>query len=231
MGKISKKQQEIRKSVKPGSVYPILNAIEILKKFASSKFTESVDVSINLGIDSRKPDQNVRATVNMPHGLGKAVKVAVFAQGDNAEKARAAGADVVGFQDLADRIKGGDTDFDVIIATPDAMPIVGALGQILGPRGLMPNPKVGTVTPNVAAAVTNAKAGQVRCKPDKNGIIHCKIGSINFEESSIVDNLAALIAELRKVKPPAAKGVYLKKITLSTTMGAGLSIDIASIPV
>lgn len=231
MAKISKKQKQVQSKVKPLHLYPIIEAIELLQELKSTKFEESVDLSCNLGIDPRKSDQAVRFSVNLPKGLGKQVRVAVFAQGDNAEKAKAAGADIVGMQDLAAQIKAGELNFDVVIATPDTMGVVGTLGQILGPRGLMPNPKVGTVTTNVEAAITNAKAGQVRCKPDKNGIIHCKIGSINFNAKDIEENVAALVEALRKAKPLSAKGVYLKKITLSSTMGPGLSIDIPSIPV
>ena len=230
-GKLSKKQQEINKTLKIGMLYSVKDAIDHLKKFASKKFDESVDLNVNLGIDPRKSDQSIRLSTNLPKGLGKQVRVAVFAQGDNAEKAKNAGADIVGFQDLAAQIKAGQMDFDVLIATPDAMALVGALGPILGPRGLMPNPKVGTVTTNVELAVNNAKAGQVRSKPDKNGIIHCKIGSIKFSSEDIIENLVALIADLKKAKPSSSKGVYLKKITLSTTKGPGLTIDINSITV
>ncbi|STX50248.1 50S ribosomal protein L1 [Legionella busanensis] len=231
MAKLSKKQQKIREKVKTNYLYPAPEAIDIIKEFASSKFEESVDISVNLGVDPRKSDQVVRTSTNLPKGTGKKVRVAVFAQGDNAKKAKDAGADIVGFEDLADQIKAGELDFDVVIATPDAMRIVGQLGQILGPRGLMPNPKVGTVTMNVEAAVTDAKAGQVRYRTDKNGIIHCTVGKVHFSAEDLIENIAALIADLKKAKPASSKGVYLKKITLSSTMGPGLPIDLASIPV
>jgi large subunit ribosomal protein L1 len=231
MTNLSKKQQKIREKVKPAHLYNVTEAIGILKEFSSKNFKESLDISINLGIDARKSDQVVRSSTNLPKGTGKVVRVAVFAQGDNAEKAKKAGADIVGFEDLADKIKAGEMNFDVVIATPDAMRIVGQLGQILGPRGLMPNPKVGTVTMNVEAAVTDAKAGQVRYRTDKNGIIHCTVGKVEFLEADIIENISALIVDLRKAKPTASKGVYFKKITLSSTMGPGIPIDIASIPV
>ncbi|RMX17851.1 50S ribosomal protein L1 [Legionella jordanis] len=228
---ISKKQRKIRETVKPNQLYNAADAISILKDFASKKFDESVDISVNLGVDPRKSDQVVRSSTNLPKGTGKKVRVAVFAQGENATKAKNAGADIVGFEDLAEKIKAGEMDFDVVIATPDAMRIVGQLGQILGPRGLMPNPKVGTVTPNVEAAVNDAKAGQVRYRTDKNGIIHCTVGKLTFSADDLIENIAALIADLRKAKPSSAKGIYFKKISLSSTMGPGLPIDIASIPV
>lgn len=228
---LSKKQQQIREKVKSNFVYNATDAIALLKEFASKKFVESIDISVNLGVDPRKSDQVVRTSTNLPKGTGKKVRVAVFAQGDNAAKAKSAGADIVGFEDLAEKVKAGEMDFDVVIATPDAMRIVGQLGQILGPRGLMPNPKVGTVTTNVEAAVTDAKSGQVRYRTDKNGIIHCTVGKLDFAAEDIVENIAALIVDLRKAKPASSKGVYLKKITLSSTMGPGLPIDIASIPV
>lgn len=231
MVSLSKKQQKIRETVKPGHLYNMVEAVGILKQFASSKFSESVDISVNLGVDPRKSDQVVRTSTNLPKGTGKTVRVAVFAQGDNATKAKNAGADLVGFEDLADKIKAGEMDFDVVIATPDAMRIVGQLGQILGPRGLMPNPKVGTVTTNVEAAVSDAKSGQVRYRTDKNGIIHCSVGKVEFSAEDLMENVAALIVDLKKAKPASSKGVYLKKITLSTTMGPGLPIDIASLPV
>lgn len=231
MSNLSKKQQKIRETVKPNYSYSATEAIGLLKQFASSKFKESVDISVNLGVDPRKSDQVVRTSTNLPKGTGKVVRVAVFAQGDNATKAKNAGADIVGFEDLAEQIKAGNLDFDVVIATPDAMRIVGQLGQILGPRGLMPNPKVGTVTMNVEAAVSDAKSGQVRYRTDKNGIIHCTVGKADFAAEDLIENIAALLVDLRKAKPSSAKGVYFKKITLSTTMGPGLSIDINSIPV
>ncbi|MBN9231636.1 MAG: 50S ribosomal protein L1 [Legionella sp. 40-6] len=231
MSNVTKKQKRISEVVKPGQQYAATDAIEVLKQFASEKFLESIDISINLGVDPRKSDQVVRSSTNLPNGTGKTVRVAVFAQGENATKAKEAGADLVGFEDLAEQIKGGSLDFDVVIATPDAMRIVGQLGQVLGPRGLMPNPKVGTVTPNVAEAVKNAKSGQVRYRTDKNGIIHCTVGKINFSAQAIIENIQALIVDLRKAKPTSAKGQYLKKISLSTTMGPGLAIDISSLPV
>ncbi|QDP71301.1 50S ribosomal protein L1 [Legionella israelensis] len=231
MAKLSKKQKQIREVIKLNHLYEAKEAIDVIKKFASGKFNESMDISVNLGVDPRKSDQVVRSSTNLPKGTGKKVRVAVFAQGDNAEKAKEAGADIVGFEDLAEQIKAGNMDFDVVIATPDAMRIVGQLGQILGPRGLMPNPKVGTVTTNVEAAVKDAKSGQVRYRTDKNGIIHCTIGKVDFSPEDILENAAALINDLKKAKPAAAKGVYIKKITFSSTMGPGLPIDIASIPV
>lgn len=231
MKKPSKKQQAIQKQIKPGQIYTLADAVKILKTFASKKFNEAIDVAVNLGIDPRKSDQMVRGATSLPKGTGKVVRVAVFAQGEHAEKARNAGADVVGFDDLAERIKAGDMPFDVVIATPDAMRIVGQLGQILGPRGLMPNPKVGTVTMNVEAAVNDVKSGQVRYRTDKNGIIHCTVGKVSFSESDIAENIAALLADLRKAKPTSAKGVYLKRLTLSSTMGPGLTIDLSSVSV
>jgi large subunit ribosomal protein L1 len=223
MAKLSKKIQKIRETVKPNYTYDASEAISVLKEFASKNFCESVDISVNLGVDPRKSDQVVRTSTNLPKGTGKKVRVAVFAQGDNATKAKNAGADIVGFEDLAEQIKAGNLDFDVVIATPDAMRLVGQLGQILGPRGLMPNPKVGTVT--------DAKSGQVRYRTDKNGIIHCTVGKLNFSAEDLIENISALIVDLRKAKPTSSKGVYFKKITLSSTMGPGLTIDIASIPV
>lgn len=231
MASLSKKQQNIRKKVIPNQSYKVLEAIEVLKEFSSNKFREGVDIAVNLGVDPKKSDQVVRSATNLPKGTGKVVRVAVFAQGENAEKARAAGADIVGFEDLAEKIKAGATDFDVVIATPDAMRLVGQLGQVLGPRGLMPNPKVGTVTTNVSAAVSDAKSGQVRYRTDKNGIIHCSVGKADFEAKDLVENIAALLADLKKAKPTSSKGIYIKKITLSTTMGPGITIDPASIVV
>lgn len=231
MSKVSKKQKKILELMKQNHLYPASEAINLLKQFASSKFRESVDISVNLGIDARKSDQVVRSSTNLPKGTGKVVRVAVFAQGDNATKAKDAGADIVGFEDLADKIKSGSMDFDVVIATPDAMRIVGQLGQILGPRGLMPNPKVGTVTTNVESAVKDAKSGQVRYRTDKNGIIHCTVGKVDFQADDIIENIVALINDLKKAKPTSSKGQYLKKISLSTTMGPGIAIDISSIPV
>lgn len=205
--------------------YPLDEALKIIKDTASAKFDESVDVAINLGIDAKKSEQNVRGTAVMPRGTGKKVRVAVFAEGAQAEAARNAGADIIGFQDLADQIKQGKIDFDLAIATPEAMRVVGSLGQILGPRGLMPNPKVGTVTPNVAKAVENAKAGQVQFRTDKAGLVHCAIGKASFEVEALKENFMSLMAALNKIKPSAAKGVYLKKVTLSTTMGPGIRLD------
>ncbi len=229
MAGLSKRMRDIREKVEPGRLYAVDEALALLKELSSVKFDESVDVSVNLGVDPRKSDQVVRGATVLPNGTGKSVRVAVFAQGENAEAARAAGADVVGFEDLAETIKAGNLDFDIVIATPDAMRIVGQLGQILGPRGLMPNPKVGTVTPDVAAAVKNAKAGQVQYRTDKGGIVHCTIGKVSFEVPALRENLQALLDALRKAKPSTAKGVYMKKVTLSTTMGPGIVIDQASL--
>lgn len=229
MAKLSKRKKAINEKVEPGKLYGFDEAVELLKSLPASKFEESFDVSVNLGIDPRKSDQNVRGACVLPNGTGKTVRVAVFAQGENATKATEAGADVVGFEDLAEQIKGGDLNFDVVIATPDAMRVVGQLGQVLGPRGLMPNPKVGTVTPDVVTAVNNAKAGQVRFRADKGGIIHCSIGKVGFDASALQGNLKALLADLQKAKPASAKGVYLKKISVSTTHGPGLTIEQGSI--
>jgi len=209
--------------------YGLEEALGLVKEFANVKFQESVDVAVNLGVDPRKSDQVVRGSTVLPNGTGKTVRVAVFAQGPNADAAEEAGADVVGFEDLAERIKGGDLAFDVVIATPDAMRIVGPLGRVLGPRGLMPNPKVGTVTPDVAGAVGNAKAGQVRYRTDKAGIIHCPIGKVDFDSAKLKENLEALLADLNKAKPSSAKGIYMKKVSVSTTMGPGLQVDQASL--
>jgi large subunit ribosomal protein L1 len=225
MAKLSKRLQAIREKLEPGKLYPIEDALNMLREIPKLKFEESVDVSVNLGVDPRKSDQVVRGSTVLPNGTGKTVRVAVFAQGENADKARAAGADIVGFEDLAEDVKKGMMDFDVVIATPDAMRVVGTLGQILGPRGLMPNPKTGTVTPDVEGAVNNAKAGQVRYRTDKAGIIHCSIGKADFEAAALKENLQALLNDLVKAKPSAAKGIYLKKITVSTTMGPGISVD------
>ncbi|MGF1527666.1 MAG: 50S ribosomal protein L1 [Candidatus Competibacterales bacterium] len=225
MGKLSKRLQAIREKVDSTKLYPIDKALSLLKETATAKFTESVDAAVNLGVDPRKSDQVVRGSTVLPHGTGKQVRVAVFAQGANADAATAAGADRVGFEDLAEAMKGGELDYDVVIASPDAMRIVGQLGRVLGPRGLMPNPKVGTVTPNVSEAVKNAKAGQVRYRTDKTGIIHCGIGKIDFQPQAIQENLQALVVDLQKAKPATSKGIYLRRITLSTTMGPGLTID------
>ena len=229
MAKISKRMRAIREKVEATKAYEINEAVELLKELASAKFKESIDVSVNLGIDSRKSDQNVRGATVLPHGTGREVRVAVFTQGANAEAATAAGADIVGMDDLAAQVKAGELNFDVVIASPDAMRVVGQLGQILGPRGLMPNPKVGTVTPDVATAVKNAKSGQVRYRNDKAGIIHTTIGKVDFEAAQIKENLEALLKALSKAKPASAKGQFIKKISLSTTMGAGVSIDTATV--
>ncbi len=231
MAKPSKRQRAIAERVEPGRAYAIDEAVALLNECAKTKFKESVDVAVNLGIDPRKSDQAVRGATTLPHGTGKTTRVAVFAQGDNAEKARAAGADTVGFEDLAETIKGGTIDFDVLIATPDAMRLVGQLGKVLGPRGLMPNPKTGTVTPDVVTAVKNAKSGQVQFRADKAGIVHGSVGKVGFGAKEIKENLEALIADLKKAKPSSAKGIYLKKIVLSTTMGPGVAIDQASLEV
>lgn len=229
MSKLSRRVRDFREKVEDGKQYPIDEAVNLLTELSSVKFTESIDVSINLGVDPKKSDQVVRGATVLPNGTGKDVRVAVFAQGDKAEEATAAGADIVGMDDLAASIKEGKLDFDVAIATPDAMRVVGKLGQILGPRGLMPNPRLGTVTPDVSVAVKNAKAGQVRYRTDKNGIVHGGIGKVGFEASAIKENIEALVADLKRVKPASAKGIYLKKIVLSTTMGAGILIDQASL--
>jgi len=229
MAKLTKRQKAINEKVEIGKIYGFSDAVELIKSLPVSKFEESVDVSINLGIDPRKSDQNVRGACVLPNGTGKTVRVAVFAQGENATKATEAGADVVGFDDLAAQIKGGDLNFDVVIATPDAMRVVGQLGQVLGPRGLMPNPKVGTVTPDVVTAVTNAKSGQVRFRADKGGIIHCSIGKVNFDAAALQGNLEALLINIQKAKPASAKGIYLKKVSVSTTHGPGLVVEQASL--
>ncbi len=231
MAKLTKRQKTMAEKLDITKNYSLSDALDLLKDLASAKFAESVDVSINLGIDPRKSDQVVRGSTVLPNGTGKTVRVAVFAQGENAEKATAAGADIVGFEDLAEDIKKGEMNFDVVIATPDAMRVVGKLGQILGPRGLMPNPKVGTVTPDVETAVKNAKAGQVRYRADKGGIVHCSIGKVDFEVPALVENLNALLADLHKAKPPSAKGTYMKRVTVSSTMGPGVKVDQASLKV
>lgn len=229
MPKLSKKRKLMIDKVESDKSYSIEEAVSLISEFASGKFTESLDVSINLGVDPRKSDQVVRGSTILPAGTGKDVKVAVFAQGENAGKATAAGADIVGFEDLAESIQGGNLDFDVVIATPDAMRVVGKLGTVLGPRGLMPNPKVGTVTTDVETAVKNAKSGQVRFRTDKNGIVHGGIGKVGFDGSAVKSNLEALLSDLRKAKPASAKGVFIKKVVLSSTMGPGLQIDQSSL--
>ena len=229
MAKLGKRMQQIREKIQPGRIYPIDDALGLIKECSSAKFLESIDVAVNLGVDPRKSDQVVRGATVLPNGTGKTVRVAVFAQGANADAAKEAGADVVGFEDLADQVKAGQLDFDVVIASPDAMRVVGQLGPVLGPRGLMPNPKVGTVTPDVAGAVRNAKGGQVRYRTDKTGIIHCSIGKSDFAVDALRENLQALLADLQKAKPATAKGVYMKRITVSSTMGPGVSVDHASL--
>ncbi|MAC48003.1 MAG: 50S ribosomal protein L1 [Oceanospirillum sp.] len=231
MAKLTKRAKLIREKVDANKTYSVAEALALLSELSTVKFKESVEVAVNLGVDPRKSDQVVRSATVMPNGTGKDVRVAVFTQGANADAAKEAGADVVGMDELAAEMKGGDLNYDVVIASPDAMRVVGQLGQILGPRGLMPNPKVGTVTPDVAGAVKNAKSGQVRYRTDKNGIIHTAIGKVDFSADAIKGNLEALVADLKKLKPSSSKGVYLKKITLSSTMGPGLTIDIADLAV
>jgi large subunit ribosomal protein L1 len=231
MATVFKRQKPWTERVKPGQQYPIDEAVTIIKEFANAKFDETVDVAINLGIDPAKSDQQVRGSTVMPHGTGKTVRVAVFTQGKNADAAREAGADIVGFEDLAEKVTQGQMDFDVVIASPDAMRVVGKLGQILGPRGLMPNPKVGTVTPDVAGAVRNAKAGQVRYRCDKAGIVHCSIGKASFKPEALKENLLALIADIQKHKPSTSKGVFLQRVSVSSTMGPGIAVDRASLGV
>jgi len=225
MARLSKREKAIRARLTPGKIYPINEVLDLLKEVATAKFVESVDVAVNLGVDPRKSDQVVRGSTVLPHGTGKSVRVAVFAQGANVEAAKEAGADLVGLEDLAAAVKAGELNFDVVIASPDTMRVVGQLGQILGPRGLMPNPKVGTVTTDVATAVRNAKAGQVRYRTDKVGIIHCSIGKVDFEPLKLQENLQALLGDLKKAKPATSKGIYMRKVTLSTTMGPGLPVD------
>lgn len=229
MAKLTKRKQMIREKLERGKLYPVNEAFELLKELSTVNFVESVDVSVNLGVDPRKSDQMVRGSTVLPNGTGKSVRVAVFAQGENAEAAKEAGADVVGMDDLAEQMKGGDLDYNVVIATPDAMGVVGRLGPVLGPRGLMPNPKVGTVTTDVAEAVRNAKAGQVRYRTDKGGIIHASIGKVDFETDKLVQNLEALVNDLHKLKPSTSKGTYMKRITVSSTMGPGVTVDASSI--
>jgi large subunit ribosomal protein L1 len=229
MAKLSKRTRAIRAKVKPNTTYPLGEALKLVRETANAKFDESVDVAVVLGIDAKKSDQSVRGSVVLPEGTGKSVRVAVFTQGPKAEEAKAAGADVVGFEDLAAKVKGGFMDFDVVIASPDAMRIVGQLGQVLGPRGLMPNPKVGTVTPDVAGAVKNAKAGQVQFRADKAGIIHCTIGRASFDAERLKANMTALIDALNKAKPASSKGIYLRKLAVSSTMGIGVRVDLTSL--
>lgn len=231
MAKLTKKQKLISEKVDANKQYAVADAFGLIKELPKAKFAESVDVSVNLGVDPRKSDQVVRGSTVLPNGTGKTVRVAVFAQGENADIAKEAGADIVGFEDLADQVKKGELNFDVVIATPDAMRVVGQLGQILGPRGLMPNPKVGTVTPDVKTAVTNAKSGQVQYRTDKAGIIHCPIGSVEFDSKALEENLNSLLEALVKAKPSSAKGVYLKKVSVSSTMGPGLNLDQSSLSV
>ena len=225
MAKLSKRVRAFREKVDANHSYPVDEAVALLKEFGTAKFNETVEVAVNLGVDARKSDQGVRGATTLPHGTGSEVRVAVFAQGESADKAKELGADFVGMEELAEQIKGGMMDFDVVIASPDAMRVVGTLGQVLGPRGLMPNPKTGTVTPDIEAAVENAKAGQMRFRSDKNGIVHGGIGKVSFEPDAIKGNLIAVLADLKKAKPAAAKGVYVRKVTLSTTMGPGVTID------
>lgn len=229
MGRDSKRYRGIRAAVDSSKSYPLVDALELVKRNATAKFDESIDLAVNLGVDAKKSDQQVRGSVVLPKGTGKTKRVAVFAQGDKAKDALAAGADVVGFEDLAEKVKGGFMEFDVVIATPDAMRVVGGLGQILGPRGLMPNPKVGTVTQDVVQAVKNAKAGQVQYRTDKGGIIHCSIGRASFSVESLRENLIALVDALNKAKPASSKGVYLRKIAVASTMGAGVRVDQATL--
>jgi large subunit ribosomal protein L1 len=229
MAKLSKRFKTIKDKVDRNKTYPFDNAVALVKECATAKFNESIDVSVQLGVDAKKSDQVVRGSVVLPAGTGKTVRVAVFASGEKAEQAKAAGADIVGMEDLAERIKGGDMPFDIVIASPDTMRIVGTLGQILGPRGLMPNPKVGTVTPDVATAVKNAKAGQVQYRTDKGGIVHATIGRKSFSDADLKSNLVALIEALNKAKPASSKGIYLRKVSLSSTMGAGVRVDQGSL--
>ena len=225
MAKLSKRVRAFREKVDANQSYPLDEAVALIQEFGTAKFNETVEVAVNLGVDARKSDQGVRGATTLPHGTGAEVRVAVFAQGESAKKAKELGAEFVGMEDLAEQIKGGMMDFDVVIASPDAMRVVGTLGQVLGPRGLMPNPKTGTVTPDIEAAVQNAKAGQMRFRSDKNGIVHGGIGKVSFEPDAIKGNLIAVLADLKKAKPASAKGVYVRKVTLSTTMGPGVTID------
>lgn len=231
MGALSKRRKESLEKLAALEAIPVAEAVALLKEIRGAKFVESMDVAINLGIDAKKTDQAVRGSTVLPRGTGKQARIAVFASGEAADSAKAAGADVVGMEDLAEKMKSGDLNYDVVIAAPDAMKVVGGLGQVLGPRGLMPNPKVGTVTADVAGAVKNAKLGQVRYRTDKGGIVHCTIGRVEFEVDSLVENLSALLADIKKLKPSSAKGVYFKRVTLSTTMGPGIVVDLASLPI
>lgn len=231
MTALSKRRKEIVSGVDKETLYAINEALELVKTRATAKFDESIDVAVRLGIDARKSDQNVRGAVVLPNGTGKTVRIAVFAQGDKAEAAQKAGADAVGFEDLAEKMQGGDINYDVVIATPDAMRVVGKLGQILGPRGLMPNPKVGTVAADVVGAIEKAKAGQVRYRNDKNAIIHCSVGKSSFDAQALQQNIEALLADLKKMKPAVAKGVYLKKLSISSTMGVGVNVDMTTVSV
>lgn len=229
MTKISKRQRAIKEKLTPGKIYTAIEAIELLQSLPKAKFAESLDISLNLGVDPRKSDQMVRGATVLPHGTGRILRVAVFAQGEKQKEATQAGADVVGFEDLVETVKNGEINFDIVIATPDAMRIVGKLGQVLGPRGLMPNPKVGTVTNDIALAVKNAKGGQVQYRTDKAGLVHCSVGKVAFTATQLVENLTSIVVDLKKLKPSQAKGVYFKKLTLSTTMGPGLVVDVNSL--
>lgn len=230
MGAITRRQKKFHELVDPGKVYAVGQAIDLLKNCATAKFRESVDIAVNLGIDAKKSDQNVRGSTVLPHGSGKSVRVAVFAQGGNADQAKSAGADAVGMEDLANSMKNGELNYQVVIAEPAAMRVVGGLGQLLGPRGLMPNPKTGTVTADVAAAVKNAKAGMAKYRTDKAGVVHCAIGSADFEAKDLLENLTAVLRDLRRLKPATSKGQYIRRLTLSTTMGPGVAVDLASLP-
>jgi large subunit ribosomal protein L1 len=230
MTTVTKRQKLFAQKVQPGKTYALEQALDILKTCATAKFRESVDLAVNLGVDAKKSDQNVRGSTTLPHGNGKTVRVAVFAQGAKAQEAKDAGADEVGMDDLAAKMKGGDLDFGVVIASPDTMRVVGGLGQVLGPRGLMPNPKTGTVTPNVAEAVRNAKSGQARYRTDKAGIVHCAIGAADFDKAKLQENLLAVLRDIRRQKPATSKGIFIKKVVLSTTMGPGVPVDVSTLP-
>lgn len=230
MAKVSKRAKLFAEKVQPGKAYPLDEALALVAECANAKFRESVDIAINLGVDARKSDQNVRGSTVLPHGSGKSVRVAVFAQGAKAEEARAAGADAVGMEDLAEQMKGGDLSYQVVIAEPAAMRVVGALGQLLGPRGLMPNPKTGTVTPDVATAVGNAKAGMAKFRTDKGGVVHCAVGAADFSADQLRDNIAAVLRDIRKAKPATSKGAFIRRVTVSTTMGPGVPVELSSLP-